>query len=138
MSPRKGKNERKREPTVAAPHPRPDLSPWVIRYAESVERADLGEVGHAAFDIAKRAIDKKLKVSPREYGTNLHNPLHGLFKLKASHVRIAYHVEDEQHEVWILMIGDRKRIWEKEQEEILARFEAGMGRHIISQRSKKK
>lgn len=96
--------------------------------------ADLAEVGHAAFEIARKAIDKKLKVAPKQYGTKLHHPLHGLFKLKASHVRIAYHVQDEPPEVWVLMIGDRKRIWEREQEEILKRFETELRRRVTQAR----
>ncbi|HYN82511.1 MAG TPA: hypothetical protein VES88_13495 [Gemmatimonadaceae bacterium] len=95
-------------------------------------------MGHAAFDVAKRAIEKKLKVSPKEYGESLRHPLHGLFKLKSSHVRIAYHVQDTPAEVWILMIGDRKSIWEDEQAEILERLEAELGRHVIRQLSSKK
>lgn len=50
--------------------------------------------------------------------------MHGLFKLKASHLRIAYHIEKSAHEVWILMIGDRREIWAEDQPEILIRFNA--------------
>lgn len=111
---------------------------WVIRFEESVERVDLRQVGHAAFDVARKAIEKKLKVNPKEYGDNLHHPLHGLFKLRSSHVRIAYHVQDIPPEVWILMIGDRKSIWEDEQAEILERLEAELGRHVIRQHGSRK
>lgn len=138
-----GSRKREQRKTSQRGSQKAPLSPspptgWIIRFAESVERVDLRSVGHAAFDLARRAIEKKLKVNPIEYGEKLHHPLHGLFKLKSSHVRIAYHVQDTPPEVWVLMIGDRKSIWEDEQAEILARLEAESGRHVIRQRGSRK
>ena len=80
------------------------------------------KIGHAALQVARAAIDKKLKLDPEKYGQRLHSPLHGLYKLKASHVRIAYHIEQAAQEVWILMIGDRRDIWDQDQAEILKRL----------------
>ncbi|MEJ7810799.1 MAG: hypothetical protein WKG32_10360 [Gemmatimonadaceae bacterium] len=96
--------------------------PWRIRYSSRILTDYLDDIGHDALARARRAIDKKLKVNPEQYGAPLHSPLHGVFKLKASHVRIAYHVEAKRREVWVLMIGDRREIWEDRQEEILERL----------------
>lgn len=137
MTSRKARKKQQSEPVRVAA--RSNASPvWIIRFEPSVAEDDLGIVGHAAFDLAKGAIDKKLKVDPKGYGVGLHHPLHGIYKLRASHVRIAYHVQDTPPEVWILMIGDRKNIWESEQREILERYEAELGRHIIRQRERDK
>jgi len=40
----------------------------------------------------------------------LHSPLHGLYKLKTSHIRIVYHVEVARHKVWVLMILGRRGV----------------------------
>lgn len=69
------------------------------------------------------AIDKKLKVSPEQYGDGLGPPLAGLYKLKASHIRVAYHLEKATHEVWVLMLGDRQDIWKTRQGDILERLQ---------------
>jgi mRNA-degrading endonuclease RelE of RelBE toxin-antitoxin system len=94
---------------------------------------DVDEVGHAALALARTACEKKLAVDPEGYGAALHSPLHGLFKLKASHVRIAYHVETAAREVWVLMIGDRRDIWDQDQPEILDRLADERVRHDAEQ-----
>jgi mRNA-degrading endonuclease RelE of RelBE toxin-antitoxin system len=103
---------------------------WRVRFAERILSEDLKKIGHAALEVARGAIDKKLKVDPEMYGQRLHSPLHGLYKLKSSHIRIAYHVEKSRHEVWILMIGNRRDIWEQDQAEILERL--GIVRHQVN------
>ena len=72
--------------------------------------------------MARKAITKKLAAHPEQYGTRLHSPLHGLFKLKSSHMRVAYHIEKDLREVWVLVIGDRRTIWKDRQGEILDRL----------------
>lgn len=72
--------------------------------------------------MARKAITKKLTEDPEQYGTRLHSPLHGLFKLKSSHMRVAYHIEKDLREVWVLVIGDRRTIWKDRQGEILDRL----------------
>lgn len=99
-------------------------TPWRIRFAEAILTEDLAGIGHAALAVAKSVIDKKLKVAPEHYGARLHKPLHGLWKLKTSHVRIVYHVEVALHEVWVLMIGARRDIWNEDQDTILTRLHA--------------
>ncbi|HET6231678.1 MAG TPA: hypothetical protein VFE05_16510 [Longimicrobiaceae bacterium] len=84
--------------------------------------ADLREVGHAALSLARTVIEKKLKADPEQYGALLRSPLYPLYKLKASHLRIVYHVEKPSREVWILMIGNRRDIWNEESDEILRRM----------------
>lgn len=91
----------------------------------------MDHVGHAAFDVARKAIDKKLRTDPENYGDPLHHPLHGFRKLKSSHIRIVYRVKADASEVWVLMIGDRRDIWESEQKEILERDETERGRAIV-------
>ena len=118
-----GKREPK-QPVPAEPARESADAPWRIRYAEEVLTKDVRGIGQAALVVARSTIEKKLKVDPEQYGARLHSPLHGLFKLKASHLRIAYHVEKPAREVWILMIGDRREIWAEDQPEILIRFNA--------------
>jgi hypothetical protein len=69
------------------------------------------------------AVDKKLKKDPHQYGDGLGPPLAGLMKLSASHVRVAYHIEEAAHEVWILMLGDRQVIWKRREGDILERLQ---------------
>lgn len=78
------------------------------------------------------AIDKKLPLDPHQYGDGLRPPLDGLYKLKSSHVRIVYHIEDADHEVWVLMMADRSVIWDRHEGEILGRL--GMMREEKHQR----
>ena len=84
---------------------------------------DLPPLGHSAYLLARKAITKKLTRAPEQYGERLHAPLHGLYKLKVAHVRIAYHIEHAAHEVWVLLIGDRRTIWDSHEGAILTRLE---------------
>lgn len=95
---------------------------WKLFFSPRILTEDLSEIGHAAYETAKKAIQKKLPVAPDQYGDGLGPPLAGLWKLKASHVRVAYHIEISAHEVWVLMIGDRDVIWDRHEDEILARL----------------
>src|SRR6185437_13356801 len=80
----------------------------------------------SALEAARKAIDKKLKVDPQQYGEFLHRPLQGFYKLKTSAVRIVYHVDAEAREVWVLAMGDRRDIW-KDEAAILKRWDAARG-----------
>src|SRR5579884_2439585 len=118
----------------------PAGAPWKVRFSPRLLSEDYDEVGHAAFEVARTAINKKLKLDPEGYGTPLRSPLRGLYKLKASHVRIVYHIEEKKHEVWVLMIGDRRDIWDEDQGEIIERLgeervgpRAGLGRQSRSE-----
>jgi len=96
--------------------------PWKVRYSPRILAEDLHTIGHAAYETAKRAIQKKLAVDPHQYGSGLRPPLDGIYKLKSSHVRVAYHIEEPAHEVWVLMIGDRRDIWDHHEDDILGRL----------------
>ena len=109
---------------------------WSISYSPRVLEEDLPDVGHAAFRIARKAINKKLKIAPESYGENLHHPLHGFRKLKSSHIRIVYRVDVEAMRVLVLMIGDRKEIWDTDQSEILSRYETSPEREAPLIKSK--
>lgn len=61
-------------------------------------------------------------MDPHQYGDGLRPPLDGIYKLKSGHVRAAYHIEEKAHEVWVLMIADRKVIWDRHEDEILGRL----------------
>jgi mRNA-degrading endonuclease RelE of RelBE toxin-antitoxin system len=91
-------------------------------YAKRILTEDLREIGHAALGNARKAIEKKLPVDPHQYGDGLRPPLDGIYKLKSSHVRVAYHIEEADHEVWVLMIGDRGAIWDRHEGDILGRL----------------
>lgn len=122
-----------------APKPKPAKpTTWTVRYAERILKDDLDDVGHAAFQMARKAIDKKLKVAPNQYGESLHDPLHPFRKLKASHIRIVYRVNPDAAEVLILMIGDRRDIRDTEQTEILDRYQEERGRQMVRTRTQAK
>jgi mRNA-degrading endonuclease RelE of RelBE toxin-antitoxin system len=119
---RRGGKPKREEAAPAAADASPQEGPWHARFAERILSEDLKKIGHAALEVARAAIDKKLKLDPEKYGQRLHSPLHGLYKLKASHIRIVYHVEKTTREVWILMIGNRRDIWDEDEAEILDRL----------------
>lgn len=118
------KNPRKADAARSAQAPASPSSPgpWKIRYARRILDEDIRSIGHAAFENAKKAIQKKLPVDPHQYGDGLRPPLDGIYKLKSSHVRVAYHIEEGDHEVWVLMIADRREIWDHHEDEILGRL----------------
>jgi mRNA interferase RelE/StbE len=102
---------------------RSDLEgPWSLRFSRRIIDEDLRSIGHDAFERARRAIDRKLRQDPIGYGAPLRHALTGLYKLKASHLRIVYHVLPDRREVWILMIADRDAIWDRHQPEVLNRL----------------
>jgi mRNA-degrading endonuclease RelE of RelBE toxin-antitoxin system len=109
-------------PPAAAPASSQSEDPWKIMYAKRILTVDLREIGHAALGNARKAIEKKLPVDPHQYGDGLRPPLDGIYKLKSSHVRVAYHIEEADHEVWVLMIGDRGAIWDRHEGDILGRL----------------
>ena len=117
---------------------RPQPRTWTIKYAERILKDDLEVVGHAAFDIARKAIDKKLKVNPEQYGASLHDPLHQFRKLKSSQIRVVYRVNAAKAEVLILMIGNRRDIWDSEQGEILDRHAVELERDTLKKRAETK
>mgnify|MGYP001205201009 CR=1 FL=1 len=106
---------------------------WRVRLAKRVLTDDIPQVGHDAYERAKKAILKKLPVAPEQYGEPLPSPLHGLYKLKSSDARVVYHVEVESHEVWVLLIGDRATIWDDREADILERL-AGERQEAIARR----
>lgn len=113
------------------PPPTPEV--WKLRFSARILNEDLGELGHAAYENARKAIQKKLPVDPHQYGEGLRPPLGGIHKLKSSHVRVAYHIEESEHEVWVLMIADRNVIWDRHEDEILGR----LGAMVESQRQRR-
>jgi mRNA-degrading endonuclease RelE of RelBE toxin-antitoxin system len=119
---RGGKSKQEKIAAPAAADAPPREGSWHVRFAQRILSEDLKKIGHAALEVARATIDKKLKLDPEKYGQRLHSPLHGLYKLKASHIRIAYHVEKATREVWVLMIGNRREIWDEDEAEILDRL----------------
>lgn len=127
MSNRKRKRKgEKRAPLAGAAMSTSDAQPWRVRFAKSVRDTDLNMISSSAAEAARRAIDKKLKLDPEQYGEFLHRPLQGFYKLKTSAVRIVYHVDAEAREVWVLAIGDRRDIW-KDEAAIFKRWDAARG-----------
>ena len=108
----------------------PADAPWRLRYSARILDEDVDQIGEASLEIAQKACEKKLTRQPDQYGDPLHHPLLRLRKLKSKNIRIAYHVVEADREVWILMMGDRRDIWEHEQGEILGRFAEERAQHI--------
>jgi mRNA-degrading endonuclease RelE of RelBE toxin-antitoxin system len=119
---RGGRRKAGAKPSAAAPASSHSGDPWKIRYAKLILTLDLREVGHAALANARKAIEKKLSIDPHQYGDGLRPPLDGIHKLKSSHVRVACHIEEADHEVWVLMIGDRSVMWDRHEDDILRRL----------------
>ena len=104
------------------------VSPWTVRYSPRLLTEDLRTVGHAAFELAREAVEKKLQLAPDQYGAPLGKPLHGLRKLETADLRIVYRVDEAPREVLVLMIGNRRDIWAEFQAEILDR-DAALAAH---------
>ena len=121
-APRKGRRNAGAERPAQAQATPSSPEPWKIRYARRILDEDIRSIGHAAFENARKAIQKKLPVDPHQYGDGLRPPLDGVYKLKSSHVRVAYHIEESDHEVWVLMIADRNEIWDRHEDDILGRL----------------
>jgi mRNA-degrading endonuclease RelE of RelBE toxin-antitoxin system len=121
-APGRGRGRAGAAPGGEEPVPSQPPEPWKLRYAKRILAEDLREIGHAAFENARKAIQKKLPVDPHQYGDGLRPPLDGIYKLKSSHVRVAYHIEEADHEVWVLMIADRSEIWNRHEDAILGRL----------------
>jgi mRNA-degrading endonuclease RelE of RelBE toxin-antitoxin system len=119
----RGKASASQSSEVEAKSPANEDAEWRMRYSARILRDDLPLIGHAAYGVAKKAINKKLKKNPEGYGDPLGPPLEGLWKLRITHVRIAYHIEKADHEVWVLAIADRDKIWDRMEGEILNRFQ---------------
>lgn len=122
MTARRAGKSKREDAAPAAAGAAPAAGQWRVRYAQGILSDDLNRIGHAALEVARNTIDKKLKLDPEKYGQRLHSPLHGLYKLKSSDIRIAYHVEKARREVWVLMIANRREIWDDDQAEILDRL----------------
>lgn len=116
-------------PLADAPEEQRQAGPWRVRYVSGVRDTDLKVLSTSSAEAARKAIDKKLKVDPQQYGEFLHRPLQGLYKLKTSAVRIVYHVDPEAHEVWVLAIGERRDIW-SDQAGILKRLDVARGEFL--------
>ena len=119
--PRGGRSNGKRSTKSNAAARRQDDALWRIRFHKNVKITDAADVGHASMQLARKVIDKKLKVDPLGYGEPLRGDLKGLYKLKTSDVRIAYWVVEAEHEVWVLMIGNRRDIWDEATQTIVSR-----------------
>jgi mRNA-degrading endonuclease RelE of RelBE toxin-antitoxin system len=96
--------------------------PWRLRFSSRILTDDLPAIGDDAFERATAAVRAKLASHPEEYGERLRAPLQGLYKLRVGHLRIAYRIARSSHEVWILMIGDRKTIWSRRVPELQDRL----------------
>lgn len=97
---------------------------WRLKFSSRILSDDLPAIGNDAFDRATAAIQDKLATHPEEFGEPLRAPLQGLYKLRVGHLRIAYRVVRPSHEVWILMISDRKTIWSRRVRELQQRLVA--------------
>ena len=95
---------------------------WRVRVAARVLTEDVSRIGRDTYERARKAIQKKLTLDPEQYGERLHSPLHGLYKLTSSNIRVAYRIEVSTRDVWVLLIGDRQTIWDVREGEILDSF----------------
>jgi mRNA-degrading endonuclease RelE of RelBE toxin-antitoxin system len=100
----------------------PSGGPWRLKFSSRIPNENLANIGHAAYETAKKAIRKKLPVDPHQYGEGLRPPLDGIYKLKSSNIRVAYHIEEAAQEVWVLMMADRSMTWDRHEDEILGRL----------------
>ena len=60
-----------------------------------------------------RAIEGRLGTAPDRYGEPLRGPFHGYRKLRVGDYRVVYKIV--RHEVWVLAILHRKRVYDLSQ-----------------------
>jgi len=60
-----------------------------------------------------RAIEGRLSTAPDRYGDPLRGPFHGYRKLRVGDYRVVYKIV--RHEVWVLAILHRKRVYDLSQ-----------------------
>ncbi len=80
---------------------------WTLSFHEEVE-TDLRSLGTTKAQRTLRAIQKKLKTAPLDYGKPLSGSLAGYHKLRVGDARIVYRVNQDKVEVFVIAVGPRR------------------------------
>jgi mRNA interferase RelE/StbE len=81
---------------------------WKVVVHRLVISEDLPSIQSHDRDIILKTIFKKLSINHEQYGEPLRHGLKGYWKLKVSHYRIIYSVDNDVVRVHILKIGIRR------------------------------
>lgn len=82
-----------------------------IRYHSDVKNVDLSLIDAKIQKRIKMAIETRLMTAPHQYGEPLRKTLKGYWKLRVGDYRIVFKIVD--HEIYILVIIHRKKVYEK-------------------------
>ena len=82
-----------------------------IRYHPDVKNVDLSLIDAKIQKRIKMAIETRLMTAPHQYGEPLKKTLKGYWKLRVGDYRIVFKIVD--HEIYILVIIHRKKVYEK-------------------------
>jgi len=82
-----------------------------IRYHSDVKNVDLSLIDANIQKRIKMAIETRLMTAPHQYGEPLRKTLKGYWKLRVGDYRIVFKIVD--HEIYILVIIHRKKVYEK-------------------------
>ncbi|MFQ5779589.1 MAG: type II toxin-antitoxin system RelE/ParE family toxin [Nitrospiria bacterium] len=80
---------------------------WKIKIHRLVVEEDLKRIDTKDRATLLKTIYKKLTVAPEKYGSPLRSPLKGYWKLRISHYRVVYRIE-EAIKVLVLKVGMRR------------------------------
>jgi mRNA interferase RelE/StbE len=87
------------------------ISPFELRYHPDVRDIDIPALNKKLRDRIKKAIETRLTTEPQRYGEPLRKTLKGYWKLRVGDYRIVFKVV--KHEVWILGIIHRKKVYDR-------------------------
>lgn len=86
---------------------------YLIEYLEEVVTKDIPNLPSSARKMIKKAIEERLVVDPIGFGKPLRYSLKGHRRLRVSHYRIVYRIQETVNKVIIVAIKHRKDIYEE-------------------------
>ena len=81
---------------------------WQIKIHQLVLDADFKTIPRSQQKTILKAIQKKLTIDPRNYGTLLRGEFSGYWRLRVEDYRVIYRIINEQVLVLVVKIGIRK------------------------------
>ena len=90
----------------------PGNKPYHVSYLDAVGQRDIPALPKSARELIRNAIEQRLGVDPIGYGRPLRYSLRGHRRLRVSHYRVVYRIEEHTHTVLIVAIKHRKDVYE--------------------------
>jgi len=91
---------------------KPGNNGYTVEYLETVVKNDIPDLPSSAKKLIQKAIEERLKVDPIGFGKPLRYSLKGHRRLRVSHYRVVYRIDESLHTVIIIAIKYRKDIYE--------------------------